>query len=187
MTITQTHHSPPIIGIPQTPSKEDSVTDDPFVQRLHSLAAAAPTIAVDTSRVVPTGLRRRRERRRSIATFSFGLAVLAGVGFTQAPAWSGASGPVTAQVAVETQPVGQHAAPAPEPLGVTPLEPATARGIDPAGSGAEPTKDSSVTAISAATHAGLPVAAVVALGAVGLGAVGTSAWFAARSRRITAA
>ncbi|WP_425956397.1 hypothetical protein [Xylanimonas sp. McL0601] len=127
--------------------------DDAFVQALSRLAAeAAPTIDVDTTRVVPTA-RRRRDRRRSVATASLGVLVLAGVGFTQVPGWT--DGPVVAAYETVVEPTARVA-----PLSVVEHD----------------TDD-------ADDYAGVPTAVAGALAAAGVGALGAGAYLAVRARR----
>lgn len=135
--------------------------DDAFVQTLSRLASdVAPTIDVDTSRVASEG-RRRRDRRHSLAAGTFGVLVIAGVGFAQAPAW-------TADPAVSA-----HES--------APLE--RAGRADESIAPAITTFDAPAEATADDDPAGLPTALVVGLGAVGVGALGAGAFFAVRSRR----
>ncbi|QAY68833.1 hypothetical protein [Xylanimonas protaetiae] len=165
--------------------------DDALVATLSRLAAAAPTIDVDTSRVVSTG-RRRRDRRRSVATASLGLVVLAGVGFSQASAWT-ADPVVSAHEPLRLDDSGrvadaparsgvpeQSVAPAIAPLGV---DVATPEPAAPEPATTDAATDAVVDAGAAGDPAGLPAALAVGLGAAGVGALGAGAFFALRSRR----
>ncbi|ACZ31491.1 serine/threonine protein kinase [Xylanimonas cellulosilytica DSM 15894] len=146
--------------------------DDAFAQTLSRIAAdVAPDIDVDTSRVVPTA-RRRRDRRRSLVTASLGVAVLAGVGFSQAPAWT--TGPVVAA----QEPAHEAVL---EPVAEPAIAPFDAVGLDDA-----PVVVAVADSEAADGAARLPAPVVGTLGVVGLGALGTGAWFLARSRRYAA-
>ncbi len=138
--------------------------DDAFVQTLSRLAAdVAPTIDVDTSRVTSPG-RRRRDRRRSVAAGTLGVAMIAGVGLAQVP------------VGVAEPTVSAHEKVAEVPdtseLAISTFDVATEdEASDVAATDDEPT--------------GLPTALVVGLGALGVGALGAGTFFAVRSRRHT--
>jgi hypothetical protein len=150
--------------------------DDAFVQNLTRLAGdVAPTIAVDTSRVVATA-RSRRDRRRSLAAGAFGVAVLGGVAITQVPAWTPAWTTTPQVAAHETH----EAPPARTAFGVPSPE-----DVAPGVEGDEPSVPApmSLDADAADAADGLPTPAVAALGAAGAAALGAGAYFAVRSRR----